>query len=85
MAERLFIQDVGPRDGLQMHRPFIPTEGKLRLAAALVEAGLERIELSSFVSPRAVPQMADAPQLFEALCQGDAQRDDVEYLSLIHI
>ncbi len=83
MGEPLYIQDVGPRDGLQMHSPFIPTEGKLRLAAALVEAGLQRIELSSFVSPRAVPQMADAAQLFGALSNGDAKRDDVEYMALV--
>ena len=60
MAERVFIQDVGPRDGLQMLPDFIPTEGKLRLTAALIEAGLRRIELTSFVHPKAVPQMADA-------------------------
>ena len=64
MGERLEIQDVALRDGIQMEPEFIPTGDKMRLAAALVEAGVRRMELSSFVSPRAMPQMADASELF---------------------
>ena len=83
MAERLFIQDVGPRDGLQMHPEFIPTEGKRQLTSALVEAGLKRIELTSFVHPKAVPQMADAPNLYEQVQTHLGTGPGVEYMGLV--
>jgi hydroxymethylglutaryl-CoA lyase len=60
------IYEVSPRDGLQNEAAPIPLEGKLQLLAALVAAGLTRIELTSFVSPRWVPQLADADQLVKA-------------------
>jgi hydroxymethylglutaryl-CoA lyase len=53
------IREVGPRDGLQIEAP-VDTEGKLRLLDALVATGVRRIEATAFVSPRAVPSMADA-------------------------
>jgi len=65
MSPYLTIHEVGMRDGLQLESTFIHTERKWELSRTLVEAGLRRIELSSFVSPRAVPQMSDAPALFE--------------------
>ena len=64
MKDSLMIHEVGLRDGIQMESTFISTENKWRLSRALAEAGLKRIELGSFVSPRAVPQMADAAELF---------------------
>lgn len=57
------IYEVSPRDGLQNESAPIPLEGKRRLVDALVAAGLSRIELTSFVSPRWVPQLADAEEL----------------------
>lgn len=83
MKEQLFIQDVGPRDGLQMHGDFIPTDGKLRLTAALIEAGLKRIELTSFVHPRAVPQMADAAELYAQVNTRLPASSPVEYMGLV--
>ena len=83
MAERLYIQDVGPRDGLQLIRDFIPTEGKFRLSAALLEAGLQRIELTSFVHPKAVPQMADAAALYEMVNERLSTDAPVEYMGLV--
>ena len=61
--EPLIITEVGPRDGLQSQRSHVPTVGKLRLIHALFDAGLKSIEATSFVSPRAVPQMGDADVL----------------------
>ena len=61
------ITDVSPRDGLQNQRVAVSTEGKLRLIGQLAQAGVQRIEVTSFVSPRAVPQMADADELLPAV------------------
>lgn len=64
--ERLVIYDVSLRDGLQRHQPFIPTSEKLRLFEALTMSGLSEFEVTSFVSPKAVPQLADAADLYQA-------------------
>jgi len=61
--EAIHITDVAPRDGLQNQAVHVGTEGKLRLIGLLVEAGLRSIEATSFVSPKAVQQMADAGEL----------------------
>jgi isopropylmalate/homocitrate/citramalate synthase len=61
------IYEVGPRDGLQNEPSPIPTEAKVRFVELLVAAGLREIEATSFVSPRAVPQLADADELLPAL------------------
>ena len=53
------VREVGPRDGLQIEAP-IPTTDKIRLLRALVATGVRRIEATAFVSPRAVPALADA-------------------------
>jgi hydroxymethylglutaryl-CoA lyase len=57
------IVEVAPRDGLQAVRPFIPTATKIALIEALAATGVPRIEIGSFVSPKALPQMADTPQI----------------------
>ena len=59
LPARVDIREVGPRDGLQIEAP-IGTDDKLRLIRALVATGVRRIEATAFVSPRAVPAMADA-------------------------
>ena len=61
--EAIYITDVAPRDGLQNQAIHVGTAGKLRLIGLLVEAGLRSIEAASFVSQKAVPQMADAGEL----------------------
>ena len=61
--ESIWITDVSPRDGLQNQPKHLSTHEKLALIRLLVAAGLERIEVTSFVSPSAVPQMADAADL----------------------
>lgn len=60
------IVEVGPRDGFQGIGPFIPTETKIRMLEQLVAAGLRRIEIGSFVSASAVPQLRDTPELLNA-------------------
>ena len=60
------IFEVGPRDGLQ-NLPHVPsTEDKIKLIQLLRDAGLTRIEITSFVHPKAVPNMADAEEVFTA-------------------
>jgi hydroxymethylglutaryl-CoA lyase len=61
------IYEVGPRDGLQNEASPIPTDAKLRFIALLADAGLKEIEATSFVSPRAIPQLADADDLMARL------------------
>ena len=61
------IYEVGPRDGLQAEKAIVPLEVKLTLIHQLGEAGLPIIEATSFVSPRWVPQLADADTLFTRL------------------
>jgi len=57
------LREVGPRDGLQNEQP-VPTEAKVRLLDALSATGVRRIEAVSFVHPRAIPQMADADEVW---------------------
>ncbi len=64
---RVSLYEVSPRDGLQNENATVPLRGKLRLVDALVAAGLKRIEITSFVSPKWIPQLADADELAEAL------------------
>jgi len=66
LPDSVSIYEVSPRDGLQNEAAPIPLEGKLELLRALIASGLKRIELTSFVSPRWVPQLADAEQLVKA-------------------
>ena len=61
------IYEVGPRDGLQNEAVAVPTDVKVRYIELLVDAGLREIEATSFVSPRAIPQLADADDLMARL------------------
>ncbi|MCL6538459.1 MAG: hydroxymethylglutaryl-CoA lyase [Acidothermus sp.] len=72
------ICEVGPRDGLQDEAP-VPTEGKIALVDALSATGISRIEVASFVHPKAVPAMADA----EAVWAGIARNPQVRYSALV--
>lgn len=57
------IVEVGPRDGLQNENQFVPTEEKIELIRRLSEAGLKRIEVTSFVHPKAIPQLRDSEEV----------------------
>jgi hydroxymethylglutaryl-CoA lyase len=72
MTDRVVINDVGPRDGLQNQpRHLLPTE-RLQIIEALLAAGLPAIEVGSFVSPKAVPAMAGAAEVVAGLPAGKA-------------
>ncbi|GAC1566271.1 MAG: hydroxymethylglutaryl-CoA lyase [Ktedonobacteraceae bacterium] len=61
------VVEVGPRDGLQNEVVMVPTEGKLALLKGLTEAGIKRFEATSFVSPKWIPQLADAAEVVSKL------------------
>ncbi len=71
--------EVSPRDGLQNEQRAVSTADKLALIERTIDAGSRRIEVTSFVNPRAVPQMADA----EDVCAGLPERNDVTYIGLV--
>ena len=71
--------EVGPRDGLQNEAALIETSDKLALIARAIDAGARRIEVTSFVNPKKVPQLADA----EAVCAGLPVRTDVTFIGLV--
>jgi hydroxymethylglutaryl-CoA lyase len=73
------IVEVGPRDGLQNESTLVSTKAKIRFVTHLVDAGLTRIEVTSFVHPGRVPQMADA----ESVMAGVPRRDTVSYIGLV--
>lgn len=70
IPRRVEVTEVGPRDGFQAEAEFVPTGTKIRLINELIAAGLPRIEFSSFVSPRAVPQLADVNEVLAGLDRG---------------
>lgn len=67
LAKEIKIVEVGPRDGLQNEAEKIPTENKVQLIEHLASAGLKNIEISSFVSPKWIPQLADALEVAKKL------------------
>ena len=71
MAEFVTLFEVGPRDGLQNEKAPIATDDKIALVNLLSLAGLRKIEVSSFVSPKWVPQMADAAEVFAGVDRAD--------------
>jgi hydroxymethylglutaryl-CoA lyase len=73
------IYEVGPRDGLQAEQTSVPTDAKLRFIELLADAGLREIEATSFVSHRAIPQLADADELMTRL----PRRPGVRYPVLV--
>src|SRR5580692_1110758 len=78
LPSRISIREVGPRDGLQNEDP-VPTAAKIELIDRLSETGVERIEAVSFVRPSAIPQMADAAQVWD----GIARSPSVRYSALV--
>lgn len=64
---RITVCEVGPRDGFQIETTFIPTDRKIAIVNALFAAGLRHMQVTSFVSPRAVPQLADAEEVLAGI------------------
>ena len=78
-VKEVSIFEVAPRDGLQPEPEFIPTEKKIKLVNDLADAGLKRIEVTSFVHPKWVPQMRDAKEVYA----GIEKKAGVTYNALI--
>ena len=76
---RVSIIEVGPRDGLQSEPEILPTEAKIEFIRRAIDAGVRALEVTSFVHPKRVPQMADA----EAVISGLPRREDVRYIGLV--
>lgn len=76
--KKVTIVEVGPRDGLQNEKEFVPTVSKIELVNRLVDAGAPKIEAASFVSPKWVPQMADGAEVM----QGIERKPGVVYAAL---
>ena len=79
LPERVDVYEVGPRDGLQNELRTLPTRDKARLIEALVAAGEKRIEVTSFVSPKWIPQLADAEELLRLV----GRREGVVFSALV--
>jgi len=79
MNRRISIIEVGPRDGLQSEPEILPVATKVEFIRRAVDAGIRRLEVTSFVNPKRVPQMAGAEELVAAL----PARDDVTYIGLV--
>ncbi|HEY9382952.1 MAG TPA: hydroxymethylglutaryl-CoA lyase [Gemmatimonadales bacterium] len=73
------LVEVGPRDGLQNEARFVPTEVKVAFVDALSQCGFDEIEVSSFVHPRWVPQLADAEAVFGSI----TRRPGITYMALV--
>ncbi|MBA1272694.1 hydroxymethylglutaryl-CoA lyase [Stutzerimonas azotifigens] len=79
MSKRLYIQDVATRDGFQIESAFVPTEDKIALIDQLSLTGLAKIEVTSFTSPKAIPNLRDA----EEVMRGIRRVEGVEYTVLV--
>jgi len=78
-GKKVSIIEVGPRDGLQSEPEILNTETKVEFISRAIDAGIRRMEVTSFVHPKRVPQMADAEAVIAAL----PKRDDVTYIGLV--
>ena len=67
IAERVIICEVAARDGLQIEKKILETADKVRMIEAICQSGVPKVEVTSFVNPKVVPQMADAEQLLTSL------------------
>ncbi|MDR5838611.1 hydroxymethylglutaryl-CoA lyase [Caballeronia sp. LZ034LL] len=77
--EPLIVQEVAPRDGLQIEKQWVDTADKIALIDALAACGFTRIEAGSFVSPKAIPALRDG----EAVFNGIARKEGVIYVALV--
>ena len=83
LPDAIQFVEVGPRDGLQNESTLIATEAKLALIARAIAAGVRRIEVTSFVNPAKVPQMADADAVCAGLPERLPEQADVTYIGLV--
>jgi hydroxymethylglutaryl-CoA lyase len=79
LPDKITLIEVGPRDGFQFEKKILPTNLKVEIISDLADAGLKNIQVTSFVHPDVVPQMADAEDLLKRL----PKRNDVRYCALV--
>ena len=79
LPKQVQIKEVGPRDGLQNETTFIPTQEKIQLVNRLSESGLDYIEVTSFVHPKWIPQLADAVEVLKEI----KRNSDITYAALV--
>ncbi len=83
MLSKVEITEVCPRDGFQNVKEFIPTDKKIEIAKRLMDAGFKEMEVVSFVSPKWIPQMADAAEVVEELDKYRKEKGlDVKFIGL---
>lgn len=80
MKKKVNLVEIGPRDGFQSIKEFIPTEEKIKIIDGIVAAGYKKIEVTSFVSPKAIPQMKDSKEV-AAICM--EKHPEVEFYALV--
>ena len=79
LPDKVTICEVGPRDGLQNEEMVLSVDEKVELINAIAEAGYKVIEVGSFMSPKAVPQMASTDEVFKKM----DKKEGVEYRALV--
>ena len=67
MGKKIELIEVGPRDGFQNLKEYLPAEKKIEIIEALIDAGVKHMQITSFVSPKAIPQMKDAVDVAQAI------------------
>jgi len=80
--KKVQVVEIGPRDGFQNVKEFIPTEVKLNIIDGVIKAGYKKIQITSFVSPKAIPQMRDAKEVTETVLEKYAGQD-MEFFALV--
>ncbi len=81
--DKIFIHEVGPRDGLQVEKTAVPMEEKVRWIEGLFASGIDIIQLGSFVNPEKVPQMADTDALFKYFSESGKKPKNVTLSGLV--
>jgi len=80
MSKKVQLVEIGPRDGFQNVKEYIPVEFKLEIIDGLVKAGMKKIQCTSFVSPKHIPQMKDAPEVVQTVM---SRYQDVQFFALV--
>lgn len=80
LNRKIFINEIGPRDGFQNVNDFIGTDVKLNIIDGLVQAGIKKIQFTSFVNPKAIPQMRDAKEVVVACLE---KYKDIDFYALV--
>lgn len=82
MSRIVAINEVGPRDGFQNIKTFIPTATKLKIIEGIIASGVKKVQVTSFMNPKAVPQVIDAKEVATACLQKYSDRKDLTLYGL---